>query len=110
MGWAIALHEGAGDISPSLMPPHILEAREECLRKCLHIGISALNAKATALDVVELVVREMENHPLFNAGRGSVLTTDGTVEMEASIMDTQRIVVLFLVCLQLLVPYHLPDM
>lgn len=29
----------------------------------------------------------MENHPLFNAGKGSVLTTDGTVEMEASIMD-----------------------
>ncbi|KAF3782228.1 Isoaspartyl peptidase/L-asparaginase [Nymphaea thermarum] len=87
MGWAIALHGGAGDISPSLMPPHILEAREECLRKCLHIGVSALKAKATALDVVELVVREMENHPFFNAGRGSVLTTDGTVEMEASIMD-----------------------
>jgi len=34
-------------------------------------------------------VRELENHPQFNAGRGSVLTTDGTVEMEASIMDGQ---------------------
>lgn len=32
-------------------------------------------------------VRELENHPLFNAGRGSVLTTEGTVEMEACIMD-----------------------
>ena len=30
---------------------------------------------------------ELENHPLFNAGRGSVLTTEGTVEMDASIMD-----------------------
>ncbi|CAI0447275.1 unnamed protein product [Linum tenue] len=32
-------------------------------------------------------VRELENHPQFNAGKGSVLTTDGTVEMEACIMD-----------------------
>lgn len=34
-----------------------------------------------------LQVRELENCPHFNAGRGSVLTTDGTVEMEACIMD-----------------------
>ncbi|KAJ0104494.1 hypothetical protein Patl1_18946 [Pistacia atlantica] len=32
-------------------------------------------------------VRELENHPNFNAGRGSVLTTKGTVEIEACIMD-----------------------
>lgn len=32
-------------------------------------------------------VRELEDHPHFNAGRGSVLTSNGTVEMEACIMD-----------------------
>ncbi|ERN17767.1 hypothetical protein AMTR_s00047p00122380 [Amborella trichopoda] len=32
-------------------------------------------------------VRELENDPNFNAGRGSVLTSQGTVEMEACIMD-----------------------
>jgi len=32
-------------------------------------------------------VRELENCPHFNAGRGSVLTATGTVEMEACIMD-----------------------
>ncbi|KAK3013338.1 hypothetical protein RJ639_009550 [Escallonia herrerae] len=32
-------------------------------------------------------VRELENNPNFNAGRGSVLTSNGTVEMEACIMD-----------------------
>ena len=32
-------------------------------------------------------VRELENWPHFNAGIGSVLTADGTVEMEACIMD-----------------------
>lgn len=35
----------------------------------------------------DVQVRELENIPQFNAGRGSVLTCRGTVEMEASIMD-----------------------
>ena len=34
-----------------------------------------------------LKVRELENHRNFNAGKGSVLTSEGTVEMEACIMD-----------------------
>ncbi|KAG5027905.1 hypothetical protein AAZX31_05G017800 [Glycine max] len=86
MGWAIALHGGAGDI-PLSLPPERRQPREEALRHCLQIGVEALKAKLPPLDVVELVVRELENIPQFNAGRGSVLTCRGTVEMEASIMD-----------------------
>ncbi|KAI3504709.1 hypothetical protein L1887_26383 [Cichorium endivia] len=86
MGWAIALHGGAGDLSVSL-PAEYCEPREAALRSILQIGVSALNAKCSPLDVVELVVCELENCPYFNAGKGSVLTTNGTVEMEASIMD-----------------------
>ncbi|KAJ1388547.1 Peptidase T2, asparaginase 2 [Sesbania bispinosa] len=86
MGWAIALHGGAGDI-PRSLPPERRQPREEALRHCLHVGVEALKAKMPPLDVVELVVRELENVPNFNAGRGSVLTTRGTVEMEAAIMD-----------------------
>lgn len=86
MGWAIALHGGAGDI-PRSLPPERREPRLATLRRCLDLGVAALRAGRPALDVVELVVRELENCPHFNAGRGSVLTTDGTVEMEACIMD-----------------------
>ncbi|KAG0522072.1 hypothetical protein BDA96_07G005400 [Sorghum bicolor] len=43
---------------------------------------AALNA-----DIYIMQVRELENCPHFNAGRGSVLTADGTVEMEACIME-----------------------
>lgn len=86
MGWAIALHGGAGDI-PLDLPPERRLPREEALHHCLQLGVSALKHNLPALDVVELVVRELENHPNFNAGRGSVLTTKGTVEMEACIMD-----------------------
>ncbi|KAG0504798.1 hypothetical protein M758_N018100 [Ceratodon purpureus] len=86
MGWAIALQGGAGDISKDL-PAARKEAVEACLSRCLRLGVSALHSSHTALDVVELVVKELEANPIFNAGRGSVLTTDGTVEMEACIMD-----------------------
>ncbi|KAI7984976.1 Isoaspartyl peptidase/L-asparaginase 1 [Camellia lanceoleosa] len=86
MGWAIALHGGAGDI-PVTLPPERRVPREATLRRCLDIGVAALQSKHSPLDVVELVVRELENCPHFNAGRGSVLTSDGTVEMEACIMD-----------------------
>ncbi|CAJ1973424.1 unnamed protein product [Sphenostylis stenocarpa] len=83
--WAIAVHGGAG-VDPNL-PPQRQEQAKQLLTRCLHLGISALRSNASALDVVELVVRELETDPLFNSGRGSALTDKGTVEMEASIMD-----------------------
>lgn len=86
MGWAIALHGGAGGI-PLSLPPDRRQPREAALHYCLQIGVEALKAKKPPLDVVEIVVRELENNPHFNAGRGSVLTCNGTVEMEACIMD-----------------------
>jgi L-asparaginase / beta-aspartyl-peptidase len=37
--------------------------------------------------VVEFAIQELENFPLFNAGRGAVLNAQAEVEMDASIMD-----------------------
>ncbi|KAJ6320952.1 hypothetical protein OIU78_016195 [Salix suchowensis] len=84
-GWAIAVHGGAG-VDPNL-PQERQEEAKKLLTRCLHLGISALRSNIPAIDVVELVVRELETDPLFNSGRGSALTENGTVEMEASIMD-----------------------
>lgn len=84
--WAIALQGGAGDISTS-MTEEKKKVVEEALHECLDIGVSALENSASALDVVEKVVRALEANKIFNAGYGSVLTTKGTVEMEACIMD-----------------------
>ncbi|XP_034571248.1 isoaspartyl peptidase/L-asparaginase 1 isoform X1 [Setaria viridis] len=86
MGWALALHGGAGDV-PRTLPPETREPRLAALRRCLDLGAAALRDGRAALDVVELVVRELEDCPHFNAGRGSVLTADGTVEMEACVME-----------------------
>lgn len=41
----------------------------------------------SALDAVEAAVKHMELDDNFNAGYGAVLTTEGTVELEASVMD-----------------------
>lgn len=55
MGWAIALHGGAGDI-PKDMPPELREPREASLRYCLQTAVDALKAQKSPLDVVEIVV------------------------------------------------------
>ena len=57
------------------------------LKKALEVGWSILEKGGTALDTVEATVVELENFPLFNAGKGSVFTHAGKNEMDASIMD-----------------------
>lgn len=50
-------------------------------------GAAVLRAGGRALAACEAGVRAMEDDPLFNAGRGSVFTADGAVEMDAAVMD-----------------------
>ena len=50
-------------------------------------GWRCLAEDGRALDAVQAAVRVLEDHPRFNAGHGSVLTSVGTVEMDASIME-----------------------
>lgn len=63
MGWAIALHGGAGDI-PLNLPQHEKEGRETALQHCLDIGVTALKAAHSPLDVVELVVNYYSSNSL----------------------------------------------
>ena len=50
-------------------------------------GHRILEQGGSSLDAVEAAVAAMEDCPLFNAGRGSAYTREGTIEMEAAIMD-----------------------
>ncbi len=86
MGWAIAIHGGAGAILESLTESHRAAVEEE-LPKLTEIGAAMLRAGAAALDVVEQATVALEECELFQAGRGSVLSAAGTHELEASIMD-----------------------
>jgi len=55
------------------------------LEEALAAGWAVLESGG-ALDAVQAAVESLEDCPLFNAGRGSVLTGDGEVEMDAAVM------------------------
>jgi beta-aspartyl-peptidase (threonine type) len=61
------------------------------MRAAVSAGWAVLHGGGRALDAVETAVRSLEDHERFNAGVGSVLTEDGTVEMDASIMEGDRL-------------------
>ncbi len=79
---ALLVHGGAG-ANPDDEPAELREGIEGAVEA----GWRILERGGSALDAVEAAVRVLEDHPRFNAGRGSVLTSAGTVEMDASIME-----------------------
>jgi beta-aspartyl-peptidase (threonine type) len=87
---ALALHGGAGTILRAEMRPEQEVRYTTALREALRVGYQCLADRGAALDAVELAVASLEDCPLFNAGRGSVFTADGTHEMDASIMEGQQ--------------------
>lgn len=83
---ALAVHGGAGTILKENMTAELEKAYTEALRLSLQKGHELLMAGGSSLDAVELAVKELEDCPLFNAGRGAVFTADGRNELDASIM------------------------
>ena len=57
------------------------------IRDAVAAGWAVLLQGGGAVAAVETAVCAMEDNPRFNAGRGSALTSEGTVEMDASIME-----------------------
>ncbi len=84
--WAIAIHGGAGGNLLKL-DEETRRAKEAGLQEALEAGRKILQEDGNALEAVEAVIRIFEDSSKFNAGRGAVLTTDGHVELDASIMD-----------------------
>ena len=84
---AIAIHGGAGTLPRAEMTPDQEAAYRAGLAAALDAGYAVLEDGGTSLDAVTVAVRILEDDPLFNAGRGAVLTHEGTVELDASIMD-----------------------
>ncbi|WP_024303192.1 isoaspartyl peptidase/L-asparaginase family protein [Pseudogulbenkiania sp. MAI-1] len=86
---ALAVHGGAGPISRADIDPERDAALRTGLAAALDAGYRLLQAGGSALDAVTAAVALLEDDPLFNAGRGADFTLDGTVELEAAIMDGQ---------------------
>ncbi|HEX8214483.1 MAG TPA: isoaspartyl peptidase/L-asparaginase [Allosphingosinicella sp.] len=86
-GWKLAIHGGAGVIERDKLTADQDRAIRAALHCALEAGAAVLEAGGAALDAVEAAVKELEDDPHFNAGRGSVLTFEGTSELDAGVMD-----------------------
>ncbi len=84
--YTIVIHGGAGYISPEIST-EVKEAYMISLTRALTTGKNILENEGSSLDAVELVIRYFENDSLFNAGKGAVFTSEGTHELDASIMN-----------------------
>ncbi|MDH3224813.1 MAG: isoaspartyl peptidase/L-asparaginase [Gemmatimonadota bacterium] len=82
----LAIHGGVGTISADRMSADLKAAYEEALAASLLAGHEVLRGGGSATDGVVAAVSEMEDSPLFNAGRGSNLDERGIVTMDASLM------------------------
>lgn len=87
----IAIHGGAGTILKENMPDSLEQQYRQTLKQALFAGYAVLQAGGTSLDAVQAAIVFMEDSPLFNAGKGAVLTHEGTVELDAAIMDGSNI-------------------
>jgi len=83
----LAIHGGAGTIERSKITPEKEREYRAGLERALSAGYEILKRGGSSLDATEAAVRVLEEDPHFNAGRGSVFTSAGTNEMDASIMD-----------------------
>ncbi len=79
---AIVVHGGAWSIPPGAREAH----RRGCLAAAEH-GFAVLAAGGSALDAVVAAVEMLEDDTTFDAGRGSVLSAEGRVQLDAGLMD-----------------------
>jgi beta-aspartyl-peptidase (threonine type) len=85
--WKLVVHGGAGVIERRLLSEDRERDIRAALDSALEAGSAVLEDGGSALDAVERAARVLEDDANFNAGRGSVFTYQGTIEMDAAIMD-----------------------
>jgi beta-aspartyl-peptidase (threonine type) len=85
--WRLVVHGGAGSMRPGRLDSEQEKCARAGLEAALGAGAAILERREAAIDAVEAAVRVLEEDPCFNAGRGSVLTASGCIELDAAIMD-----------------------
>jgi len=78
----LVVHGGAWAI-----PDDVVDAHLSGVQNAIAEGWRVLERGGNALDAVETAIVAMENDETFDAGRGSFLTRDGRVQMDALLMD-----------------------
>ena len=85
--YTLVIHGGAGTILKEDMTPDLEKAYMDGLNQALEAGFAVLEEGGTAVNAVKASLVVLEDHVLFNAGRGAVFTKKGVQEMDAAIMD-----------------------
>lgn len=73
------------------MPDDAVEAHKAGIAAALAAGYALLERGASAVDAVEAAVAVMEDDETFDAGRGSFLTRDGRVQLDALLMNGENL-------------------
>ena len=84
---AIAIHGGASNIKKMNLTAEEESAYTTTLSAALDSGYAILQAGGSSIDATTAAVRILEDLPLFNAGKGSVIAHNGSIEMDAAVMD-----------------------
>ena len=84
---ALVAHGGAGNAGPGAERSE----RRRAMMTAMRLGARILRANGSALEAVVATVVALEDHPLFNAGYGSLLNSEGNVEMDASVMFAEPV-------------------
>lgn len=85
----LVIHGGAGTFASKTKDQE--QEYKKVLQDTLIHGQAILSSGGSALDAVEAAVSMLEDCPLFNAGKGSVFSHEGTIEMDAAIMDGKEL-------------------
>jgi L-asparaginase / beta-aspartyl-peptidase len=85
--YSIAVHGGAGVYNADTMGDADRVAYKQGITTALLAAQAVLDTNGSALDAAQAAVMTLEDNEVFNAGRGAVLTADGTAELDAAIMD-----------------------
>lgn len=89
--YTLVIHGGAGTILKEDMTPDLEKAYMDGLNQALNAGFAVLEEGGTSANAVKAALVVLEDHVLFNAGRGAVFTKKGVQEMDAAIMDGQTL-------------------
>ncbi len=83
----LVIHGGAGNITRDNMTPELEMRYRSGLEQALKEGYRVLSSGGSSVEAVVAAIKVMEDSPWFNAGKGAVFTHNGTVELDASLMD-----------------------
>jgi len=85
--FGLVIHGGAGTILRKNMTPEKEAKYRAVLAEAIQVGHEILKAGGSSQEAVERTINIMEDSPLFNAGKGAVLNSNASIELDASFME-----------------------